>query len=239
MKKKKLVLFDIDGTLITATGGGVAHWKARLQKVFREVFDVDIGDIDLTRVNGKLERLYCREIATTFGISDTQFYKKFPQVTDRFHTLLKQTMKDKLVTYTLIDGVKQFVSHIEKAPHIEIGLVTGNTEKNSWLKLRSVNFHQPFKIGAYGDAFEERSELVLHAIKVASAQFDHPYTPGCTVVVGDTTHDIHSAKKIGAFALGVTTGLTDTRDMLTASGADLVVDTLMDERVLSLLGVTK
>lgn len=237
-KDKKLVLFDIDGTLIRTNTKSVAHWKKRLQAVFREIFAVEIGDIDLSIVNGKLERGYFHAIATSFGVSDELFYEKFTDASELFHTKLKGTIEEGHVTYAIIEGVKPLVSHIQKASHLSMGLVTGNIEKNAWLKLQSVDFAHPFEVGAYGDAFEDRKELVLHAIKAASTQFDYPYAPSDTIVVGDTTHDIHSAKKIGAFALGVTTGFTDTREMLSASGADLVVDTLMDERVLSLLGLT-
>lgn len=234
-KKKKLVLFDIDGTLIRTTDRSVSHWKNRMQEVFRKEFGVEIGDIDISRVNGKLERAYFRDFAHSFGISDEIFYAKFPAASEHFHQLLKRTIEGGDVKYMVIDGVKQIVGRIEKSSHLDMGLVTGNVEKNAWLKLKSVDFHHPFEVGAYGDAFEDRSQMVLHAIAVASERFEYPFSPEEAVIVGDTTHDIQSAKTIGAFALGVTTGITDTRDMLEGAGADLIVDTLMDERVLRLL----
>lgn len=231
----KLVLFDIDGTLITTTKESVTHWKTRVSEVFREVYgkELDSG-FDLSVVNGKVERRYFREIAQMLGVPAHEFAEKFGVASELFHVKLRRMISSGEVTFTRIEDAYTFVASLTGGRRHRVGLITGNIEKNAWLKLTSADFVTPFETGGFGDEIEDRGALVLSAIERANAHFGTSFRVSDTVVVGDTVHDIAAAKYAGAYSIGVTTGLTDSFDHLASAGADLVVRTLMDRRVLAL-----
>ena len=237
---KKLVLFDIDGTLVQTDRQSIEQWRIRVVEVFKEVFRKDLPvNFDLSRVNGKVERRYFREIAEMLGVTKDEFEKKFPAAAEYFHVLLKHHIAQKNINFTKIREAADLVGRLEKLDHIHIGLVTGNIEKNAWLKLQSADFASPFSVGGFGDSVEDRGDLVLEAISKSERYFGVRFRKSDIIVIGDTIHDIASAKKAGVVSVGVATGMTETYEQLTAAGGDVVVNTLIDEPVLALLAVPK
>lgn len=234
--KKKLVLFDIDGTLITSKGNGVAYWKSSMVRAFEETYRT-LPKFNERAFNGKLERRYFRELADMARVPKAEFLKKFPRVIELFATYFKAAIDDGRYDIYRIDHAFELVESLQNQKNIMIGLLTGNNEPLAWYKLKAANFDKPFVFGAFGTEVEDRGELVLLAIKRAGNHFSQKFLPKHTVVIGDTKHDVEAAKHAGAFALGVTTGKTDRKEDLEKAGADLVVDSLLDERVLSLLGL--
>ena len=236
--KKKLVLFDIDGTLVQTDRQSVEQWRIRVVEVFKEVYRKDLPvDFDLARVNGKVERRYFREIAEMLGVAKDEFEKKFPVAAEYFHVLLKLHITQKNINFTKVREAADLVGILEKVAHIHIGLVTGNIEKNAWLKLRSADFDTPFAVGGFGDNVEDRGDLVLEAIHKAEDHFRVRFPKTDIIVVGDTIHDIASAKKAGVVSVGVATGMTESYEELVAAGGDIVVNTLIDAPMLELLHI--
>lgn len=235
-RTKKLVLFDIDGTLIQASQYSVDQWKIRVVEVFRKIYGKHLSvDFDIAQVNGKVERRYFREIAQMLGVSKNEFEKNFPYAAAYFHTLLKHHIQKKDITFTRVKEAYELVSILSATEHIRMGLVTGNIEKNAWLKLASADFDTPFRVGGFGDVIEDRGDLVLEAVKNSSIHYNETYDKTDIIVVGDTVHDIASAKKAGVVAVGVATGITETYEALVKAGGDVVVRTLMDRPMLALL----
>lgn len=243
MKKtngKKLVLFDIDGTLVQTDRQSIDQWRIRVVEVFKQVYGKDLPvDFDLARVNGKVERRYFREIAEMLGVAKDEFEKKFPSAAEYFHVLLKHHIEKKNINFTKVREAADLVGMLEKSVHVHIGLVTGNIEKNAWLKLRSADFDKPFSVGGFGDHVEDRGDLVLEAIRKAEGHFGVRYRKTDIIVIGDTIHDIASAKKAGVVSVGVATGMTESYEELVAAGGDVVVKTLVDASVFTLLDLQK
>lgn len=241
MKKSpghKLVLFDIDGTLVQTDRQSIDQWRIRVVEVFRHVYRKDLPvDFDLARVNGKVERRYFREIAAMLGVTSEEFEKKFPAAAEYFHLLLKHHIEKKNINFTKVREAAELVGLLEKSTRIHIGLVTGNIEKNAWLKLRSADFDAPFRVGGFGDYVEDRGDLVLEAISKAESHYGVRYSKTDIIVIGDTIHDIASAKKAGVVSVGVATGMTESYEELVAAGGDVVAKTLIDASVLTLLGI--
>ena len=237
---KKLVLFDIDGTLVQTDRQSIEQWRIRVVEVFKEVYHKDLPvDFDLARVNGKVERRYFREIAEMLGVTKDEFEKKFPAAAEFFHTLLTHHIAEKNINFTKIPEAADLVGILEKSEHIHIGLVTGNIEKNAWLKLQSADFAAPFSVGGFGDTVEDRGDLVLEAISKSERHFGVSFRKSDIIVVGDTIHDIASAKKAGVVSVGVATGMTESYEQLEAAGGDLVVNTLIDESMFAFLDIPK
>ena len=235
---KQLILFDIDGTLVHTTREDLERWRKRMGNVFRHVFGKEIESIfDPKKINGKVERAYFWQFARAVGISREEFDKKFPIAAGEFYEELKQLLDSGEIRYLRIDDAFRLVTLLQKSSVHHVGLITGNIEKNAWLKLHYVRFDEPFSVGGFGDELEDRGELVRHTIKKAAAHFGMPFDSTQTIVIGDTVHDIAAAKKAKTKSIGVASGFTDSHEMLVRAGADLVVDSLMDERVLTLLGL--
>lgn len=243
MKKsngKKLVLFDIDGTLVQTDRQSIEQWRIRVVEVFKKVYRKDLPvDFDLARVNGKVERRYFREIAEMLGVTKDEFEKKFPEAAEYFHVLLKHHIRQKNINFTKVREAADLVEILLKSSHVHIGLVTGNIEKNAWLKLQSADFDKPFTVGGFGDNVEDRGDLVLEAITKSEDHFGVSFQKTDIIVIGDTIHDIASAKKAGVVSVGVATGMTESFGELVAAGGDIVVHTLTDMPVLDLLHISK
>lgn len=228
--RKKLALFDIDGTLITTRGMGVSHWQNSLHHAFKTVFS-PLPEFDGRQFNGKLERQYFRELANILNISDSDFEQKFPDAIREFNKAFMSAIDSKEFEVLRIPGAFEAVSRLKSSPHTSIGLLTGNNEALAWHKMKAANFAEPFTFGLFGTETNHRGELVKRAKEKAKNHFGKEFAYEDMVVIGDTKFDIAAAKYAGAFALGVTTGITDTREDLLAAGADLVVDSLTDPGV--------
>ena len=237
-KAKKLVLFDIDGTLTTVTDKSIEYWKRRLAAVFEDVFHKPINfELQIKNYNGMVDRKVLWKIAEELGISQADFDSKFDQAKTVFHEYLQEAVNDGKVEYFPISDAQRLVENLPNHPHISVGLVTGNVEKNGWLKLQSASLNRHFVVGGFGDTVVERVDLVKLAIQNASSYYGEEFLAEEIIVIGDTVHDIVAARGANVFALGVATGHTDTKEMLEAAGADLVVDSLLDERVFALLAI--
>lgn len=236
MKKKKLVLFDIDGTLITATSSGVEHWKKRLDAAFTKVHNKPITfEIDLHEFNGMVDKQTQWKIAQMLGITRKDFEDKLQETQTVFHEYLKTALEEKRVTYVAIDDAVTLLDMVIAADHTEVGVVTGNIARNASLKLKAAGLNQDIVFGSYGDNVDDRPALVEDAVKRANDYFGVSFTPQDIIVIGDTAHDITAGKAHGTVTIGVATGITTTEKELMEAGADLVVSSLMDERVLTLL----
>ncbi len=118
-------------------------------------------------------------------------------------------------------------------------MITGNTEENAWLKLKSAGIDKYFSFGGFGDTAETREELVLEAISKAEKHLGKTFMREEIMVIGDTPHDIRAAKAAGVRVIGVASGITATQEELVVEGAELVVATLLDPRVLALFQFSK
>ncbi len=237
---KTLVLFDIDGTLTQVTDKSIAYWEFRLRAVFEETYHVPVTiPLDVNSYNGMVDKKIMWKIAQLVGISRERFDEKFLEGRDVFHKYLKAAVKDGSITYAPIQDAMQLVRRLPPPPAIYYGLVTGNVEKNAWLKLKNAGYDGHFHFGAFGDSMEEREDLVREGIAQAKKRFGRTFLAEEVVVIGDTVHDIRAAKAAGVMALGVATGHLDTVASLIAAGADLAVSSLLDERVLTLLGLSQ
>lgn len=234
----KLVLFDIDGTLISSSLAGVAFWERRLSAVFEEVHHTPITfQLDIHEYNGMVDKQVMRAIAVRLGISRESFDQGYPRAKEVFHRVLKKAVTEGKIHYGMIRDAARLVGLVQKNQALFYGVLTGNLEQNAWLKLEDAGYHDNFTFGVFGDDAEERIDLIRDAFIKAQKHFGMPFAADDVFIIGDTVHDIRAAKRAGVRSIGVTTGYTSTHGHLMNEGADLVVTSLMDERVLSLLGL--
>lgn len=235
-KLKKLVLFDIDGTLIDSSAKSVGHWKERITAVFEKVYGKKGPfEIDAHSYNGQVDKQVLRLVSEKIGIPREIFDKRFPKAREVYHQELLKVLDTEDPVYIVFEDARNFVHHLLEHEHIGIGVITGNIERNAWAKLKKVGLDELFSFGAFSDDVESRAELVEHALKKAAEHFGIEFALSDVIVVGDTVHDIRAAKSGGVMSIGVSTGVSTTIDELIAEGADLAVTSLMDERVFDFL----
>lgn len=129
-----------------------------------------------------------------------------------------------------IDGALEVLDFVAKHPSSAVGLGTGNVERGAFAKLRSAGLADRFAFGGYGSDHEERPRLLDIGAARGAARLGVARTDVEVVVIGDTPLDVLAARAIGAKVIAVATGTASVGE-LHATGADLVVETLHDARV--------
>ncbi len=197
----RLVLFDIDGTLLSTGGAGRRAMKEALVEVYGTC-----GSADGFPFGGKTDPQIVSELLLQEGLSEefiqnnlSLFFTKYIQ------RLRQQLCRTQLKLYP---GVKQLLSTLAETEGVFLGLLTGNIREGAWIKLRAFQLGRYFQTGAYGDDSPDRYELPRIAVERASKQFKKEFQGRDVVIIGDTLHDIRCASSIGARTIAVATGWT-------------------------------
>lgn len=215
---RKLILFDIDGTLLKSHGGALKAMSAAARDVFGP-------DFDLTRVdrNGRLDQDIISEAVVVNGASATA--GDF----ERFRGLYLDYLREEAGAVRALPGVGERLDELGRHPGVMLGLATGNYTQAAWIKLAAAGIAaDPFVANGFAEDATTRSGLIRHAVAMAEARGAH--LPPCGVlVVGDTPRDVEAARDVGYRCLAVATG-NYPRAVLDAAGAQTVLDNLTDPR---------
>jgi len=216
----RILLFDIDGTLVSTGGAGAVAWK----RAFEELHGIpaDIGEF------------------TDAGMTDPDVgAKTFEAVLHREPTPreLAQLIQRRLEHlpeaiaasegYRVLPGVPERLRQLSRDGHL-LGLITGNGDGAAFVKLTRGDLSRWFSFGAYATAGVDRAGIVRRAVERGEA------TLGCDVpnkdifVIGDTPLDISAAHAVDCTAIAVATGHYDAA-ALREAGADHVLETLEEE----------
>ena len=200
----RLILFDIDGTLISTDGAGVKAFG----RVFDEIFGLPKATKYMTFA-GRTDRRLIREIFEANDIEPTDHnFRKF-----------KKAYLEHLTRYLPggqtepLPGVRQLINSFrEHTPPPMIGLLTGNHPRGAELKLRHYNLWQEFAMGAFGDQYEDRADVARDALQQGQS-LNPGIRPAEILVIGDTGRDIQCARTIGAKVLAVATGSSPVSEL--------------------------
>lgn len=194
----RLVLFDIDGTLVHTGGAGV--------KAFARAFASEFGIADGTerlKFAGRTDVSLVREFFTHQSIEPSA------QNFDRFFSAYLRWLEE-LITDChggACKGVLEFHDQLLAHPNAPLtGLLTGNIKKGARIKLERFNLWDKFPFGAFADDHEERPRIAAAALRRGSEQFGRDLRGEEVLVIGDTPLDIHCGRAIGAKVLAVATG---------------------------------
>jgi len=214
----KLLLWDIDGTLIASGGAGMRALGAALREVF--AIDGSINDIDFA---GRTDRWIMRQIFAKFALAATE--ENFARLTDGYIAALPAALRGRGVR--ALPGVPGLLAAARARGDAALGLLTGNLRCGAEVKLSSRNLWAYFPFGAFADDSEDRNQLGPHALRRARAHHGVDFAPADTWVIGDTPHDIVCARAFGARAAAVATG-RHTTDELRAAAPDAVFSDFSD-----------
>lgn len=214
---RKLVLFDIDGTLVW---GGPARYA--FEDALTSVFGT-AGNIDGHEFSGKTDPQIARELLLDAGVPNARIDDGLD---DLFRVYLRELERRLPETPVVrLPGVAELLGELERELDVALGLVTGNIDGGARLKLRSAGIDGAFPVGGYGSDHEERDNLPGIAIGRAEKRWGVRFDPASVVVIGDTPLDVACGRRHGTRTVAVATGRFG-RSALEETGADHVLDDL-------------
>jgi phosphoglycolate phosphatase len=194
----RLILFDIDGTLVHTGGAGVKAFA----KTFTTEFNAADG-IERMKFAGRTDTSLVREFFGLHRIEPTP--QNFERFFERYVFWLDHILRDSKTE--LCPGVWKFIREVQALPQAPLlGLLTGNIRLGAEIKLRHFHLWDAFQTGAFADDHEERDQIAAVAHQRGSRILGTELRGEEVVVIGDTPLDIRCARAIGARALAVATG---------------------------------
>jgi phosphoglycolate phosphatase len=205
----KLVLFDIDGTLLLSDGAG----KRALQRALREVFG-STGPTDYF-FDGKTDPQIVRELMRHDGHDDVRIDAAMKALLARYLGFLREELGTPGRRAYTLPGVPQLLDALEARSNVILGLLTGNLELGARAKLEAVGLDPArFQVGAFGSDHEQRPELPAIARERTRQQLGVDVSGDSMVVIGDTPADLTCGQSIGASAIGVATGRYSVQQLM-------------------------
>jgi phosphoglycolate phosphatase-like HAD superfamily hydrolase len=194
----RLVLFDIDGTLIRTGGAGVKAFA----KVFSTEFNATDG-FERMKFAGRTDVSLVREFFGFHNIPATP--ENFARFFERYVFWLDHILRE--CSGSVCAGILEFIHSLQGLPEPPVlGLLTGNIRLGAEIKLRRFGLWDYFQTGGFADDHEERDQIAAIARARGSHLINRKLKKEEVVVIGDTPLDIRCARAIGAKVLAVGTG---------------------------------
>ena len=218
----KLVLFDIDGTLLSSEGMG----RASMQRALDEVFGSPGNPA--YRYDGKTDRQIVREVMRMEGHSDEHIDSQMEKLMALYLEGLREGAKSGKFNVQPLAGVPEILDALEARDDVVLGLLTGNIAPGARIKLTAAGIDPDrFRVNAFGSDHEHRPELPGIAQRRASEVLGLSIAGDRLVVIGDTPADIACGRSLGARSIGVASGHY-TVDQLMAHDPYAALPSLVD-----------
>lgn len=200
-----------------------------------EHFGTDGNEAE-TDFSGKTDPQIVYELLRGAGFDDERIEARIDDLFADYLDGLARELESE-TRHRLYPGVEELVDALADDPRVLVGLVTGNVERGARLKLGHFGLWDRFEVGAFGSDHRVRDELPPIAIERAESRTGVRFEGRRVIVIGDTPADVQCARAVGAVAVAVATG-RPSREVLEASGPDILIDTLADwPGLLAALGV--
>ena len=225
--QKRLLLFDIDGTLIHSGGAGVEA----LTRALKERFGIedDLHDIEFAGMtdSGIVVSILNKHKIPANAVNIAAFLDSY------VHFLPHELPRRK---GTLLPGVLDLLEKLKTRKHVVLGLLTGNVSRGAQLKLSHYGVWHYFEFGAFADDHHDRNQLGAFARARAKEKHGREFSAEEIDVIGDTPRDIACGKALGARTIAVATGSWN-REKLALHNPDILIDDLSDvDRLINTLG---
>jgi phosphoglycolate phosphatase len=219
---KRLVLFDIDGTLLSTGPAARTTFASALQDVYGTC-----GDVEGYAFEGRLDPLIVTDLMRAAGVPEVTIVALRAAALELYLDRLEAALEERAPV--LKPGVPALLDALENVPGLVCALLTGNLERGARLKLSRAGIWHRFAFGVWGDDASCREALGLIALERARPATGIAFAGPECVVVGDSRHDVACGLAFGARAVAVATGRT-ALPALRAAGAHAVLADLSDTR---------
>jgi len=204
----KLVLFDIDGTLLLSDGAGRRAINRALEEVYGSAGPQDY------RFDGKTDPQIVRDLMRLVGHVDDHIDERMEELFSRYLEYLGVELRDPVHRPYALPGVPALLDTLEKESGVILGLLTGNLRDGASAKLDAVGIDfSRFRVGAFGSDHEHRPELPAIAQARTRSELGVDVHGAAIVVIGDTPADLTCGQSLGASAIGVATGRYTVEDL--------------------------
>jgi len=214
----RILLFDVDGTLVLTGGAG----ERAMNRAFAELFGVARG-FEGIPMAGRTDPIILSEALARAAIAPTE--AGVAQFRERYFARLAEELEVPGPRKGAMPGVGPLLDALKARPDTFVALLTGNYAEAARIKLGHFDLWRYFACGAFGEDAGERAQLVEVALRRCRARGSPEVAPGDVFVVGDTPLDVACARANGAKAIAVATGPYDAAQ-LRESGADIVFEDL-------------
>jgi phosphoglycolate phosphatase len=226
----KLVLFDIDGTLLRGDGSARRAFEGSLAHVFGSAPDPRV------HYDGKTDPQIARELMRLAGHDDATIDARLGDAIDGYLERLRREVSNGTRHFEALPGVEALLDALEPRTDVVLGLLTGNVADGAAVKLACAGIEiGRFRVNAFGSDHESRPELPRVAQRRARDLLGHDFAGDAIVVIGDTPADIDCARSVGARTLAVATGRYSVDELAGHAPTTVLPDLTETERVLAAL----
>lgn len=219
MTRPKIILFDIDGTLLLTGGAG----KTAFETVFQEHFQISGAWQDI-HPDGRTDPSLIDELFRK-NLSRLPTEGEREAVAAAYAAAMEKALQS-APRFRLMPGVSQCLADL-KAEGFLLGLATGNFEATAYQKLRRASLHEYFSFGGFGSDHADRFELTRVAMERGMAKWGRAIEARDFLLIGDTVHDVECGKRCGMMTAAVATGRTTSQE-LAAQRPDYLFPDLSD-----------
>lgn len=215
----RLILFDIDGTLLSAGRAARESVLAALTEVYGWSGTADSHDF-----SGKTDPQIIRELIRE-AVGDERCEAELRRALDRYLEELSGRLSPESVVPK--PGIPRLLERLAAEPNVTLALLTGNLERGARLKLEPPGFNAYFPFGAFGSDSADRYELPAIAIERARERTGRTFAGKSVVVIGDSVHDVACGRSLGVRSIAVATGPTRP-ERLAAERPDALFESFAD-----------
>ena len=223
----RLVLFDIDGTILTDRGASRDAFRDALEAVYG--YDGDLSRYDFS---GRTDPQIARMVLRDHGLTDDAIDGHMPELWEIYLDGLARNATTERVR--VLPGIRKVVTTLHDHEDVVLALLTGNLERGARLKLGGAGMNEYFAFGAFGSDSADRNELPPIAIARASEHCAHRFSGAEVVIIGDSIYDVRCGVPYEATTIAVASGKTPA-ETLRAENPRYLFESAADEGILDVI----
>ena len=225
----RILLWDIDGTLIRATKPG--SFKDYTIPMLEEVFGT-AGRLPEMKVSGMTDLQIVGEALKHEGITHEHIRERVHELRESYMKAMHKFTGNGEPVFEVLSGVREVLQAVTDHPRYQSALLTGNIEPAAWLKMELMGLADFFPLpGAFGDESHDRRDLPALAFERICKHLQHELEPRQFIVIGDTPNDIECAKHFGARSLAIGTGRFYSTEAILDCSPDAFLQDLSDVKI--------
>lgn len=223
----KIILWDIDGTLMRSTVQGA--YKEYFSRAMQKVYGSS-GKLDSIQASGMTDTQIMYEALRDEGFTPERIFAMKENLLEIFRVEMSSVLEKNGEPYEVLGGVPEILAETEKSARFINALLTGNLSVAAEIKLKSVRLWHYFENApnAFGEISHDRSHLAAEAGRLFNEFYQFDFPPEQFVVIGDTPNDIACARAFGAKVIAVATGRNHPPQELAEYQPDVLLEDLSD-----------